>query len=112
MIRKTEIKIGIQEVQVLHGGGVGKHAICEAGNTVEHGKRVPHTAFAFLGYNMQTGLLGYHAFLRSYALQVLYYIICCNAFEIEYLATTEDGGQDLVLLGSSQDKNGIRRRFF
>ena len=111
-VREPKVEIGIEQVQVLHGIAVGEHTICKAGYTVQHTQCITHRPLTFLGYHMQCGFLGYHAFFAGNALQVRHNIMRSDALKVKYLAAAQYGREYLVFLGSGKDEDGIGWWFF
>ena len=61
--------------------------ICKTCNLIEYAQGIPHATFAFLGNDLQGGLLGADLFLITYFLQMGNRIMDRNPFKIENLAT-------------------------
>ena len=78
---------------------------------VENGQCVAHAAVSLLCHYFQCALVGGNALALSNVLQVRDYVSQCDAREVVDLAAAQYGGQNLVLLGCGEDKNGVRGRF-
>ena len=112
IVYQAEVIFVIQHIQVLDGSLVGDVSSGEAGYLVEDGKCITHTPIRFLGDDCQCFRLSMDTFLLGYILQVCYGILHIDAVEVIDLASAQDGRQNLVLLGGSQDEYGMMRRFF
>src|SRR3569833_1433081 len=89
MVNQAEVIVSIEQVELLHGIGIGKLACGDAGYSVEHTKCIAHTAFSLLRYDVQCSFLRLHTLFGGYTLQVGYYVAGSYPFKIEYLATAE-----------------------
>jgi hypothetical protein len=83
---ELEIIILVQYIKVFQCILISYFAIGEAYELVENTERIPHTAFTFLGDNLQRGLICPDVFLIAYFPQVIHGIIDGYALEIKDLA--------------------------
>ena len=77
---------------------------------VEDRKGIAHAAIGLLGDEVQCLLLVGDALLAGHHLQVVHDFGHVHAVEVIDLATRDDGGQNLVLLGGGENENHIRWR--
>ena len=101
-----------QYVQIVAYTFVTEFASCETHHLVEDGECVAHAAVGLFCNEFQSFFLGFHSFPSCYTLQMGNDVARGNARKIEYLATAQYGGQNLVLLGGGKDEDDIGRRFF
>ena len=90
---------------------VGDVALAEARRLVKDRQRVAHTAVGLLGYHVQRLGLCLDAFALCHHLEVVYNAGHGHAVEVINLATADDGGQYLVLLGGGEDEDDVGWRF-
>ena len=81
------------------------------GHLVEDGQCVAHGAVGLLGDDVERGGLGLDIFLLTDVLQLLHDVGHGDAGKIIDLATRQDGGNHLLLLGGGKDEDGIFGRF-
>ena len=102
-----EVVLGIEHVEVLNHFVVGDIALTERSGLVEDGERIAHTAVGLLCDNSQSLFFILDAFLLSDGLQMVDRVADGHPFEIVDLTAAEDGRQDLMLLGRSEDEDDV-----
>ena len=102
----------VEYVQVLEGVLVSQLAPGKAHDFVKRTEGVAHAPVGFLRNEVQGVAFRGHVLFGHNFLQVVYRVLYGDAFEIEYLATAQDGGQYLVLFRGGQDEDGIGGRLF
>ena len=110
-IRQPEIIFVIQDVQVIDNCLIGNISICKTDHLVEDGQRVAHTAIRFLGNHIQGFRFSRHPFAGRDIFQMFHHIGNRDTRKVVYLATGQDGRQDLVLFRRSQNEQGMMGRF-
>ena len=106
-----EVVLGIEHVQVLNHFVVGDVPLTERGCLVEDGEGIAHTAVSLLGDDGEGLFLEGDAFLLCHALQMVDGVADGHALEVVDLATAEDGGEYLVLLGGGENEDDVCRGF-
>ena len=111
VVHQTEVILRVQHVQVFYHLLIRNIALTEGCCLVEDAQSVTHTTVGLLGDDGQRLLLILYALLLGNVLQVVDGIGYRHTLEVVNLATTENGGQYLVLLRSSQDEDDVCWRF-
>ena len=106
-----EIMLVIEHVQVGHHILVGELVAGKAHQLIENTERIAQAAIGFLRDRVQCLCFRFDPFLRCDRGQVPADVADPDPPEIEHLATAEDRGQDLVLLGGGQDEDRVGGRF-
>ena len=109
-VHELEVVVAVEHVQVFYHLLVGDVALAEAGSLVEDGEGISHTSVCLLGDDGKRLLLVLDAFLLSHHLEVGDGVGYGHALEVVNLASTQDGRQDLVLLGGGEDEDHVRWR--
>ena len=78
---------------------------------IEDSERIPHRSVGLEGYDMQAFLVNFDAFLLCNERQIGDYILDADSVEVISLASAHNGRQYLMLLGSGQNEDCVRRRF-
>ena len=105
-----EIVIIVQHIEVLNRLGVGDVAVRERSHLIEDRKRIAHTAVGFSRDDIERLLFIFYPLALRHVLEVRHRFGHFHAVEVIDLTTRQDGGQNLVFLGRSQDKDGMRGR--
>ena len=103
-VDNLKVVLAIQHVQVLNHLLVGDVALTERSCLVEDREGVAHSAISLLGNHCQCLLLVGNAFLLGHMLQVVDGVAYGHTLKVVYLATAQDGGQNLMLLGGGQNE--------
>ena len=103
----AEEVVVVENVEVLDDGFIGNGFAGEAYDAVKNGQGVAQGTVSFLGDDVQGVALSGNTFLPANILQVLDNVLRLNALEVEDLAAGQNGRDDLVLLRSRQDENGV-----
>ena len=102
-----EIVLGVEHVQVFNHFLVGDVTLTERGRLVEDGEGIAHTTVGLLGNDSECLIITGDAFLLGDVLQMVDGVADGHPLEIVDLTTTQDGGQDLVLLRRSEDEDDV-----
>ena len=111
LVDDLEVVFAVEDIEVFEHLLVGDVALAEARRLVKDRQRVAHTAVGLLGYHVQRLGLCLDAFALSHHLEVVYDAGHGHAVEVINLATADDGGQYLVLLGGGEDEDDVGWRF-
>jgi len=84
-----------------------RHPLAGRGKLVEEGDGVAHRAGSLPGYEQQRVIFDGDIFLGGHALEVGEDFLDRDAAEFEALHARENGGRDLVHLGSGQDEHRV-----
>ncbi|GFI53715.1 hypothetical protein IMSAGC022_00307 [Alistipes sp.] len=108
------VEVGVVVQHVERGGYllVVELRAAERYGLVEHRQGVAHTAVGLARDEVQSLIVGLDPLLRGYVSQILHAVLDAYAVEVVYLASREDRGDDLVLLGGGQNEYGVCRRLF
>ena len=112
LVRQAEVVFIVQDVEVLYHALVGDAPAGEADHLVEDGQGVAHPAVGLEGNDVEGFRLGRDSLFGGDVGQVCHDVLHADALEVVYLATGEDGGQNLVLLRRGKDEDGVARRLF
>ena len=104
-VDNLEVILGVEHVQVLNHLFVCDVALAERGCLVEDGEGIAHTAIGLLGNNVEGLFLVGDTFLLCHMHQMVDGVADGHALEIVDLATAEDGGKNLVLLGGGENED-------
>ena len=85
-VGNAEVVVGIEDVEVFKHFLVGYVALTVAGDLVEDGEGVAHTAVGFLGYHVECCFLVGVAFFLGNALEVVDHVLHRHPVEVVYLA--------------------------
>ena len=107
-----EIVLGVEHIQILNHFLVGNVALTERGSLVEDGEGIAHTTVSLLGNHGKGLLLVGDTLLVGHMLQVVDGVTDGHTLEVVDLTTTQDGGQDLMLLCRSKDEDDVCGRLF
>ena len=110
MVHQPEVILLVQDVEVLADALVGQVASGEADHLVEDGEGVAHASVSFLCDECERLGLGRVAFLLCHVHEVLHGVLRRHALEVVHLASAQDGGQYLVLLGGGEDEDDVGGR--
>lgn len=110
-VQQAEIVVGIKDVEVFQHPVSGEVTLREVDQLVKDGESVAQATFGLGGNNFEGALLIVDAFVVGHKLEVPDDIVVFYTFEVEYLATAQDGGDDFVFFGSGEDEFGIGRGF-
>ena len=108
---EAEVVVVIEHIEVLDGALVGDIPLARGRHLVEYRERVAHGAVGLLCYDIECGTLGLDAAVVGNILQLCHNVGHCDACEIVDLASRQNGGNDLLLLGSGENEDGILGRF-
>ena len=109
-IHKAEIIAVIEHIKTLESRFISDIATRRCCHLVENRQRVAHCSVGFLCNHIKSGILGCNSLTVSDVSQLVHNIGDMDSCEVIDLASREDSGQNLMLLGRCQDKNGVRRR--
>ena len=110
-IHQLETVFVVQDVQVADDVLVFHLRAAEGHRLVKDGEGVAHGTIGLGGYYVQGFVVNAHPFLFCDAAQVPYHVRNADPVEVIGLAAAQDGGENLVLLRSGKDENGMCRRF-
>ena len=111
-IHKPEVVVIVQHIEVVKSALIGDMPLGRGGYLVKDREGVAHGAVGLLGNDVERGRLGIDMFLFTHILQLLHNIGHGDAGEIINLAAGQDGGDDLLLLGSGKDEDSVCGRLF
>ena len=106
----AEVVLRVEHVEILDDLLVGDVALTERGSLIEDGEGVAHTTVGLLGNDGECLFLVGDALLVGHVLQVVDGVADGHPLEVVDLASREDGGQDLVLLGGGEDEDDVSGR--
>ena len=112
VIYQGEGELVVQYVQVADDVFVFDVLSAEGHRLVEDGERVAHGTIGLGGYYVEGFVVYLYAFFFRDTLEVAHHVGDGDAVEVVGLASAQDGGKDLVLLGGGQDEDGVCRGFF
>ena len=107
IVHQREVIIRIQHIEYRDRLLVRNIRAAEGDQLVEDRKRVTHSAIGFLSHHIECLLANGDSFFLRYGLQISDRVRHGNTVEIIHLATTQNSWQHFVLLGRSQNENGI-----
>ena len=110
-VHDAEIVLRVEHVQVFQHLLIGDISLTERSGLIEDGEGVAHSAISLLGNDCQRLFLVFDAFLLGHLLQVFNGVLHRHALKVINLTTRQDGGQNLMFLCGSQDKDDVCRRF-
>ena len=108
----AEIVFVIEHVEIGYDILISDVVARKTHHLVENRESVTKCAVGFLCDDVESLLLGRHAFFCSDILQMFGDIFNRNAFKIKYLASRQDSRKDFMLLCGGKDKLSIRWRLF
>ena len=110
IVGNAKERVGIKQVEVGDDCLIGHIPAGERGNLVEDRKRITHTAISLARNDLQG--TGFHTdtLLIGDISELFDDILCRDALEIVGLTATQDGGQNLLLLGGTHHEDGMLRR--
>ena len=111
LICQDEVRVVIEDVQLLCHGLVRQMLPCERHELVKHRQGVTEGAVGFLRDDVQRLLFRIHTFLGGDVLQMRHRVGHGDAVEVEDLATGQNRRQDFVLFRGGQNEHRVRRRF-
>ena len=106
-----KISIVVQDIENLGDRLSGDILSTETHHSVEDRERITHGAIGLLSNDLKGFVFGLKALLACDILEILSGITDGNTLEVKDLATRENGRYHLVLLGGSQDKDGMSGGF-
>ena len=109
-VDQLEAVFVVQHVQVADHVFILDVGAAECHCLVEDGQGVAHGAVGLGSNHVQGFVVDGHPLLAGDAPQVPHHVRNADPVEVVGLAAAQDGGQDLVLLGGGQDKDGVCRR--
>ena len=112
MICQSEIIFVVQYIQVLDYALIADVSAGKADHLVEDRQSITHTTVSFQGNHIQCFRFGGNSFLRRYVCQMSNGVFHTDTVKIIDLAAGKDGWQNLMLLRSSQNEDGVAWRFF
>ena len=104
MLKEPEEIVLIEDVEVFQGIGIGEVTACEADDLVQGAQGVAHASFALLCDDLQGGFLSFDVFFLHNLLEVFDGILVGDPFEVEDLASRQDGREDLVFFRGGEDE--------
>ena len=110
IVGNAEERVRIEQVEVVDGGLVGHIAAGERGDLVEDRKRITHTAIGLACNDLQGTWFHADTLLPGNIGQLLNDVLRRDTLEVIGLATAQDRGQDLLLLGGAHHEDGVLRR--
>lgn len=79
---------------------------------VEKSQCIAHRSVRLAGYHVQRFVIYLDILLGCNALQIAYYVRNADTIEVVGLAPRQDSRENLVFLRSTEDEDGMCRRFF
>ena len=107
---EPEVVVIVEHIQVLDSALVGDVALARCQHLVIDRQRIAHGTVGLLRYHVERGRLGCHALVLADALQLLHDVGHSDARKVIDLATRQDGGDNLLLLGGGENEDGILGR--
>ena len=103
-VDNLEVVLAIEHIQILYHLIVSDVALTERCSLVEYRERIAHTAISLLSNHCQSLLLVGDTLLLGHMLQVVDGVADGHTLKVVYLATAQNGGQNLMFLGSGQNE--------
>ena len=104
---ETEVVVIVEHVEVVDGILIGDVAIARSEHLVKDRQRVAHCAIGLLRYHIECRGVGSNALVLADVLQLLHDVGHRDARKVIDLASRQDGGDNLLLLGGGEDEDGI-----
>ena len=109
-IGKAEVGIVVEHIKGLCYGLILQVSATERHRLIEHRERVAHTTVGLLGNKVERLVVGSNTLILGDVAQILNCILHADTIKVVNLTTGEDGWDNLMFLGGSQDENCVLRR--
>ena len=106
-VDNLEIIVRIQHVEVFDDFLIRDVTLTEGGGLVKDAKGIAHAAVGFLGNHSQCLAFVLYSLLLCHHFQMLDGAFYRHTLEVVNLTTAQDGRQNLMLLGGSQNKDDV-----
>ena len=108
-IRNREVGVIIKDIERRGHILIVERRAAERHRLIEHRQRIAHTAIGLMSNEVESLVVGLNTLLRGDVAQILNAIFHLYAVEVVYLATRQDGGYNLMLLGRRKDEYSVTR---
>ena len=109
-LSSLEVGVVVEDIErrchilIVELGAAERHRL------VEHRQSITHTAIGLMGDEVERLVVSLDTLLRSDIAQILHAILNPYAVEVVDLTAREDGGDNLMLLGCCEHKDGVLGR--